>query len=282
MSDIDKVAVRINNEIGNCHTYCKNKQYTNHLNADVNNVHCCEHTDFYYGGEVCSIGNGPKGDPWIATEWNDDQSHKWPTYQPLQCIYDREKIDSLDQVKKSITLFGENNAIVNAFCQTKTKTCPVEMKDGCSRYFSTGPDGDYCRQIFNELSDSEKDAAISNYCSRYSTDDCKCANRSFDKDYLKLKQGNPFSDACWYIPCANSTRYLVPSEFKENPDCPANICQIVFDISQAHDVDIDHVKSEINCNFSGGKYPKHSPFLWYYIGGIVLSLVLLLVYGQKK
>jgi hypothetical protein len=96
-----------------------------------------------------------------------------------------------------------------------------------------------------------------------------------------LKQGNPFLDSCWYIPCANAERYFIPSELKRGDECPKNICQIVFDISQAHDVDIDHVKADISCDFSGGGMMPKNIVPWYYIAALALVSVLLFVYALK-
>ena len=68
---------------------------------------------------------------------------------------------------------------------------------------------------------------------------------------------------------------------KRGGECPENICQIVFDISQAHDVDIDHIKADINCDFSGsGKYPNHN-VPWYYIVILILTIILLVIYTIK-
>ena len=200
----------------------------------------------------------------------------------VQFIYDRDKIDNIAQVDNALRVYRDGGKVIqDAFCESKTLTdCPPDMKNGCSRYFAVNKEGDYCRDLFNKKSDVEKDVSIFNYCTRNDTNECKCVNRVYDPDYIKLKQGNPYLDSCWYIPCANSTRYLVPSELKRQGECPENICQIVFDISQAHDVDIDHIKADINCDFSGGGWPNHI-VPWYYVAALVLSIILLLVYVLK-
>jgi len=279
--DYDKIVVPVSNTLGNCNAPCQIK-FKNHINDKANkswgDIQCCENSGLYYAEPNCDIG-GPNA----LVAYQDYGDHgKWPQPpHPMECIFDRNEVSNLNQVYESVKKFGNNNPIQNAFCQTKVNTCPQEMIGGCSRYFSVNPDGDYCRKIFNDQTDAQKDIAIANYCSRNDTVDCKCANRSNDPDYVKLKQGNPFPDSCWYIPCANAQRYLVPSEFKHNPNCPENICQIVFDISQAHDVNIDHLKADINCDFGGGKYPNHSPYLWYYVIGYILAGILLIIYASK-
>jgi hypothetical protein len=225
---------------------------------------------------ACDIGNNRAGvNPIVAYQ----ASPLVPDL--LECIYDRNLIDKVEQSDAAIQKFGPDNSLTRAFCQSKTFTCPTDVKDGCSRYFSTDKDGDYCRDLFNNYTPEQKDAAIQTYCLRNNTEDCKCVNRSTNFNYERLKQGNPFSDACWYIPCANKERFFVPSEFADNPSCPTNLCQIVYDISQAHDVDIERVKNDINCDFSGGGF-KPTPFnaSMYYIA-MSLAIILLLVYASK-
>lgn len=252
---------------------CVYKYFTNYTAATSwDKLACCTR---YTGNDPCDVGpNSKNTSPILAYQSSGNGQ--------IQCIYDRNKIDSFNQAKKSVTVFGEGNAVQDAYCQSKvTGVCPPDMPDGCSRYFAVDETGDYCRNLFNSKTDAEKDAAILNYCTRNNTNDCKCANRSYNADYVRLKQGNPFSDACWYIPCANSSRYLVPSEFKHAANCPEDICQVVFDIAQAHDVDIDHLKLDINCDFSGGGFPHYSTVMWYYIGAYALAIILLIIYAQK-
>jgi len=281
--DADKVVVPIfNNQVCKGYQCAKSYLTRNTINETPEEINCCDGkfypTYLLFEDPTCDIGKNSKGEsPIIGTQ----SKYNTHTYLPFDCVYDREKIDTLDQVKKAIEKYGPTNRIAEAFCQTPADptTCPAHLKT-CSRYFSNGPIGDYCKTIFFNLPHEQMDNAIQNYCIRYNTDDCKCANRTTDKKYLRLKQGNPFSDACWYVPCGDYTQYLTPSEFwTREQNCPANICQIVFDIAKEHDVDVDHDDIEINCDFSGGKYPTHNPYLWYYLAGIVLSIILLVIYA---
>lgn len=271
----------------NCQEECRGGvKYRNHANigTNYNDLTCCARgtlLDKNGGGSAvsCDIGLSSKHvNPLLAIQRS--------SAAEIQCIYDRNAIDTIHQKDKSIELFkNNNNAVANAFCQSKTTTCPSYLQGGCSRLFSTESDGDYCRQKFNALSDKEKDVWMKNYCIRNNTDDCKCINRTSNDDYNKLKQGNPFSDTCWYIPCANSDNFLVPSEFSKSSSCPNNICQIVYDISQAHNVDIEDNKNDINCNFggatSGGGGKSSSRFKWFYICLVILFIILLVVYAMK-
>lgn len=271
----DTVATQISSQLPSCadDDQCAVKYFTNYTAASSwDKLACCTR---YAGNDPCDVGPDSKNTSPVVAYQSIGNGQ-------IQCIYSRNKIDSFNQAKKSVTVFGEGNAVQDAYCQSKvTGVCPPDMPDGCSRYFAVDETGDYCRNLFNSKTDAEKDAAILNYCTRNNTNDCKCANRSDNADYVRLKQGNPFSDACWYIPCANSSRYLVPSEFKHAANCPEDICQVVFDIAQAHDVDIDHLKLDINCDFSGGGFPHYSIVMWYYIGAYALAIILLIIYAQK-
>lgn len=230
---------------------------------------------------TCDIGGGSQQiEPAFAQQQLTNP--EGGTETTVQCLYLKRRIDTISQSRKADEKFGPMNGITRAFCGSKTTTCPAPMK-GCSRYFSIADDGPYCRDIFNNMTDAQKDSVMREYCLRNNTDDCKCVNRTLNADYIKLKQGNPFSDACWYIPCTNRARFFVPSDFSgEQVSCPTNICQIVYDISQAHDVDIESNKNDINCDFGGGHYEPTVSNLWIFSVGLALSLLLLFVYASKK
>lgn len=162
-------------------------------------------------------------------------------------------------------------------CSTKDQTC--------SPIFSTSEIGDYCRQQFATLTSGGKDTVIENYCLKNEhASECKCVNRILNPDYNKLKIGNPYSDACWYIPCANRNQYFIPSEFDSTIKCPQNICQIVYNISEVNDVDLNHIKNDINCDFSnGGVIPDPTQLPnWIYVVGLVLFASFILIYSLKK
>lgn len=155
----------------------------------------------------------------------------------------------------------------------------------CSPVFSLSQIGDYCRNQYKRLSSSDRDTYIENFCLRNEDiKECKCVNRSLNPDYQKLKLGNPYSDACWYIPCTDRMRYFAQSDFDKPLQCPKNICQIVYDIAKVNDVDIDNIKNDINCDLSnGGVIPDSSSLpSWIYIAGIVVFAAFILVYSLKK
>jgi hypothetical protein len=119
----------------------------------------------------------------------------------------------------------------------------------CSRLKSTGLDGSECRNWFSKLTPSQRDSIISSYCLENNTDDCKCVNRNFYESYQRLKSINPYNDGCWYVHCTDSQKNLIPSHLLD-PECPDNICQVIFDIYDTGNVTFDDVKNDINCNFS--------------------------------
>lgn len=177
------------------------------------------------------------------------------------------------------------NDLIDPVCnQTVNFGCP-HLQFDCSPIFSQSEVGDYCRKQFSLLTPGGRDTVMENYCLRHTNaPECKCANRSLNPDYVKLKLGNPYPDFCWYIPCANRFQYFTPSEFDAVDGCPKNICQIVYDISQVHDVHIDNIKQDINCDFkNGGVIPDASTLpKWIYAGALVIFAAFILVYSLKK
>lgn len=257
--------------------------YDNHFDHGETYDSCHRSHILSYGRpyvQCDDIGPNSKGESAFLDVQDKDFYNRSP--HPTDCIYDRSKIDNIAQSENAIRLFGENNSITRAFCGSKTTTCPPNMSS-CSRYFSIAEDGGYCRDKFNNMTDAQRDSVMREYCLRNDTEDCRCVNRTLNKDYLALKQNNPFSDACWYIPCANKARYFVPSHFLgPKVDCPSNICQIVYDISKVHDVDLERNKNYINCDFSGGGYVPPFGEIWFYVVGLLLAVLFLSVYAAKK
>jgi hypothetical protein len=177
---------------------------------------------------------------------------------------------------------------IDPICESQTDVgcLPVinNVSGGCSPIFSVSEVGDYCRNLYSQMSDGDRDTVMQNYCDRYiNAEECKCARRSSNPDYKKLKLDNPYSDACWYIPCANRYQFFVPSSFNKVSKCPENICQIVFNTSQTHDVNMDHIKNDINCDFSNGGViptPDGIPNVIYY-GMVAVFVAFIMIYAIK-
>ena len=174
---------------------------------------------------------------------------------------------------------------IDPLCETPVNFGCVNGNASCSPIFSVSEIGDYCRDQFSKLTAGGRDTVMENYCLRHeSSNECKCVNRALNTDYQKLKLGNPYSDACWYIPCANRFQYFVPSEFNKTTKCPQNMCQIVYDISKVHNVDIHDIENDINCDFSNsGAIPDPTVIpSWIYITMLVIAGAYILVYSLKK
>lgn len=217
-------------------------------NYHIGNVQCCGGfctsqpecmiPDF----TQCEIGKSSENlDPLVNFGWD----QKAPN---LFCEYNIKDIDTIDQINKFKLQFREiPDSLFQTYCSEKVKTCPDGIGE-CSRLKSIDLDGSECRNWLSTLTPSQQDSVISTYCLLNNTDDCKCVNRNFYDSYQKLKSINPYNDGCWYAPCSDTQKNLVPSHLLE-PDCPDNICQVIFDIYDTGNVSFDDIKNDISCNF---------------------------------
>jgi hypothetical protein len=211
-------------------------------------------------GTECSIGlDSHKRDPLSHVTWNG----KGPN---LQCIFDVNKINTLSQIDNFRQKFGTHrdyNSIISNYCQQSSDTCVIDPDTGknmtkCSRLKSTGKDGELCRSWFNQQPKATQDTLVQNYCAVNNTPDCKCVNRSLNEVYRNLKVGKAINDGCWFTPCANPQSYLQTTEV-ENPSCPNNFCDVIYNIIKDRDVSIDSVKNDVNCVFKPSPPPAPLP-----------------------
>lgn len=190
--------------------------------------------------------------------------------------------------------------VIDPLCERPIEFGCVDNSHKCSPLFSKSVIGDYCRDEYAQLSPGDRDTVMQNFCLRNPrSEECKCASRSDEATYLRLKSGQPFSDACWYVPCTNRFQYFIPSEFDGKLECPQNVCQIVYNISEQRNLDMSDIKNDINCDFNtrggggGGEKEKEkekdknvpatktSISRIYYYALVVLALYIL-VYLIKK
>jgi hypothetical protein len=204
----------------------------------------------------CFIGvDSHKRDPLSKVTWNG----RGPN---LKCIYDVNKVNTMDQIdnfKQKFGTHGDFNTIVANFCQQSSDTCVIDPDTGknmtkCSRLKSTGKDGELCRGWFNQQPKNVQDTVVQNYCAVNNTPDCKCVNRSLNEVYRSLKVGKVINDGCWFTPCANPQSYLQTTDV-ENPSCPDNFCDVIFNIVKDRDVSIDNIKNDVNCVFKPAPKP---------------------------
>lgn len=197
----------------------------------------CVHPD----PEECFIGfDKDNQNPLMKVEWDNVAPR-------LKCQYNLDRINTFQQVQEFNKKFGVNNDVEARYCTQKVSDCPYGLKE-CSRLISTGEGGDSCRLWFQSQDDHVKDATIQNYCLRNNTEDCKCVNRSTENTYTSMKGLKAINDGCWYVPCANTSRYLVPSHLR-NPVCPKNMCNVLFDFLKTGNVSFNDVKNDINCSW---------------------------------
>jgi len=208
----------------------------------------------------CDIGvDSHKRDPLSRVTWNG----RGPN---LKCIYDVDKINTFDQIdnfKQRFGIHGDYNNIIANYCQQSSDTCIVDPDTGenmtkCSRLKSTGKDGELCRGWFNQQPKGTQDTVVQNYCAVNNTPDCKCVNRAQNDVYRSLKVGKVINDGCWFTPCANSQSYLQTTEV-ENPSCPSNFCDVIYNIIKDRDVTIDNIKNDVNCVFKPAPKPTPTP-----------------------
>lgn len=227
----------------------------------------------------CDIGNSSTNQtPLLNVEWNG--------YPPnILCHFDASKIDTPAQIQKFMSKFGEDDSLLDYYCTRQVGTCPNEWSS-CSRLKSIGEDGNVCRQWFETQPFGIQDSTIQDYCLKHNSNDCKCVNRSKQPSYIQLKRSQSINDGCWYVPCADSANYLVPTHL-QNPTCPNQICQTVIDVAEANSVNIDNIKSDIVC---GSNAPPSQPLkekpstifgdnynLVLWVGIITIVIVLLYV-----
>lgn len=236
----------------------------------------CVHKD----NSMCSIGTDKTGqNPLTHVSWNREAP-------ALKCQFDLAKINTKAQVDNFKDKFGNNSALMSKFCTQKVEECPDKIK-GCSRLMSTGDGSDICRAWFQGQSNATKDAMIQSYCIHNNTDDCKCINRANNDVYNAVKPGKIINDGCWFTPCANASKFLVPSNL-HNPTCPSNVCDVIYNIVEDRDVDISDITNEVECDFSGhilspgpGPTPKpgQSTHLYIYlgIGAVVLGVIIFMM-----
>lgn len=225
--------------------------------------------------DECKLGPSSRGlEPLSKIQWD-------KTAPNVVCTYELENVDTIAQLENYKNKFGDANydKLLAAYCERPTTNCPEGLKS-CSIIKSLSEGGNACRDWFAKLPTNElRDAAAQNYCFKYDTDDCKCVNRSLTEEYKNLKQGNPFSDKCWFVPCANPSRYFVPS-ILEKDECPDNVCEVIFNVYKDRDVSI--YDNDIVCNFDKGGgsalqwIKDHWPFLA--LAGLLILMVAMVVY----
>jgi hypothetical protein len=198
----------------------------------------------------CNIGRSSKGEnPVINIVWNEAPPN-------ITCIYDLNKIDTVSQAISFHNKFGSNNDVLNKICFQKVNKCGNSETE-CSRIKSVADGSNLCKLWFENQPMPNQNALMQDYCIKNKTRECDCVLRSDNKTYTLMKGMHVYNDGCWFLPCADSSKFFVPGDL-QHPVCPSNICQTVIDVANANNVDIDNIKSDINCQFG----PAPGPNIW--------------------
>lgn len=214
-------------------------------------------------------------DPLVSVLWDEEAPN-------IKCRYNVDKINKYSQLQEFKKKWGSTvpDPIMQAFCgqPVDPKTCPAGLSS-CSRLKSTAEGSNECRTWYGNLKDDHARDAINNsYCFRHKTDDCKCVNRSLSSEYNYLKKGNPMNDKCWYVPCANPSRYFIPAELTEG-SCPENVCSQVIEIYKNRDVYM--YDNDLICNFGTSSSPLFISLERYW-AIISLLIILFVIIGIGK
>lgn len=204
--------------------------------------------------EACDIGKSSKNaNPLIYVEWDGEPRN-------IKCVYDQDKIDTVEQAANFTSKFGINNDIQEKICFQQVTNCANGLKE-CSRIKSVEKGSDTCRLWYENVPPAIQDVYMMNYCVRHTSSDCDCVLRSNNKSYDLLKGLHSYNDGCWFLSCSDNLKYLVPSDLRK-PTCPTNICQIIIDVANAGNVNIDDIKNDIVCNFGPQPTPTPSDSFW--------------------
>lgn len=203
---------------------------------------------------------------------------------PVNCSYPSSAFNNIANVSAFINTFGANSSYVNTimpnFCIQQSTTCiifpelpgaPIPSTSliqpggtfaslipqnqpipGCSNFNDSGTAGQLCRQ-WAAANVPLADNAYNNYCDIYDTPDCSCVNRRLNTVYESIKTSglSNVNDNCWYLPCQDTSQYLVPSNISSQ-SCPSAICQQVqAAINTSGQVNFGPVTESQNCTFVG-------------------------------
>lgn len=178
-----------------------------------------------------------------------------------------------------------NKVIFPTFCAKSSSSCPIDSTTGnpmpmCANLSATDEAGMLCRRWASlranqDIADSTKKTA----CLLNNTPDCACINRAQNKAYRIIKQGNPFKDGCWFIPCSNPDVFLIPSDDMIRPgDCPQTVCQVVNEIvaESGGTVVIGGQTNDISCSLGGGG-GNPANLRWWIIAIIIVVVIIVLI-----
>jgi hypothetical protein len=143
---------------------------------------------------------------------------------------------------------------MNYCAQPADKCAPGVAK--CSRYFGIDDDSLKCQAWITANQTGKNmiiyDQVAKRYCGNHpDAPECQCVNRADDPTYKAISNLYQDKDSCWWAPCKNTNKYWVTSDLR-NQDCPTNVCQVIYDAVQDHNVKITGNTSNVTCPLPGG------------------------------
>ena len=250
--------------------------------------------------KTCSIGLTEDGkDPLISGK---------QSICSYSCTYDKTLIQTADQWKQLLEKCvlnddDKDNILTSNYCALTSTDCSEYdgvVAKNCSRLISK--DFEECN-VYNNEYNKITDSLKQDYSNKNPKNpDTACILRADDPDYSLVKNQLPVDDGCWYIPCQTPTKILQTTDKKiQDPSCPDNICQQVYNLPASTQVEISKNKNILQCGNvpsggggsggggSGGgdsgnqKNSKTIIIVFSIVGGImVLALFLFLLYRYNK
>lgn len=205
------------------------------------------------------------------------------------CVYDVKSFDTFEKVLAFQNKFGQGpefDKIMMHFLTLTSKNCttdPItnEKRSVCSYLRDNTKVGDFCRNWFAKTSKENQNVIGQNFCtSNPNATECDCINRSNNKIYRAVQQGNPIRDCCWWIPCKNSSQFFVPTEDQgaQCNDCPQSICQQIVNSYNNSGIKDPNISQYISCNNLGPKpAPQPKIPLWETILKYAIPIIIIIL-----
>lgn len=188
----------------------------------------------------------------------------------IQCTFDGLRFSRAIQILNFQAMFPEVeevqwNRLMNRYCSEiqeypapSNSECKANVNVGetprrCSRYSSISAESETCRSWFNSVTPQVQDTFIERVANSTGPQllENRCSNRGQYDDYMLFAPAFTFADQCWFIPCRDTTNYLVKSDLAQAPGlCPANVCAQVIAVGSANNVNFADLNLSISCNFN--------------------------------
>jgi hypothetical protein len=272
---------------GNCKTGCtQNSKYTPCKPGDIAgpalpDCGSCTTQNFCYSLDSTICPSFSSGAVTGIPSWTTSDNLEGPNGKSVTCTYNSSSFNNIANVAAWNNAFGTDDSynltIMPNFCIQESNSCPnypdipgappdtaQQLTSGgqitpiCSNFFDTGTAGQLCRAWAQDNPVLAK-TAYENYCIGHNSPDCSCVNRANNSVYESIKSSsvyaatkmNNFNDGCWYLPCANSGLFLIPSDINPTSDCETQVCQQIQNyIDSGGTINVGPTNNSLNCTFN--------------------------------